>query len=178
MSPRRGFTLVELMITVAVIGILAGISVPYLLASLPNIRVNGAVRQMVSDFRLAKTLAVERGVDCFLVFDAAGSTYTVRLDTDGTAGLSAGDETVKTVALPALFPGIALTGSHAADAVTFTGDMARFKPRGTSDTGAVYLSPARDAGVRDDRDRRVTVVGQTGRAKASRWNPAILDWDG
>jgi len=169
---------VEMMITVAVIGILAGISVPYLLASLPNIRVNGAVRQVVADFRLAKTLAVERGVDCFLVFDAAGGAYTVRLDTDGTAGPSVGDETVKTVTLPGLFPGIEFAGSHAADPVDFGGDTALFKPRGTSNGGTVYLSPARDAGVRDDRDRKVTILSTTGRAKAYRWNPASLDWEG
>ncbi|MBE0618613.1 MAG: prepilin-type N-terminal cleavage/methylation domain-containing protein, partial [Proteobacteria bacterium] len=72
MRSDRGFTLVELMITVALIGALAGLGVPYLLASLPNIRVNAAVRQIVGDFRLAKTLAVERGVDCFLVFDVVG----------------------------------------------------------------------------------------------------------
>jgi len=166
------------MITVAVIGILAGVSVPYLLASLPNIRVNAAVRQVVADFRLAKTLAVERGVDCYLVFDAAGSGYAVSLDTDGTAGPSGGDEPVKDVDLPTLFPGIEFAGSHAADPVDFSGDTARFQPRGTSNGGSIYLSPARDAGVRDDRDRKVTVMASTGRARASRWNPSIPDWDG
>lgn len=178
MNSERGFTLVELMVTVAVIGILAGVGVPYLLVNLPNIRVNGAVRLVVGDFRLARALAVERGVDCFLVFDAAASEYSVRLDTDGTAGLSAGDETVKTVSVPALFPGVEFSGSQAGDPVDFSGDRAQFKPRGTANGGTIYLRPARDAGVREDRDRRVTVLATTGRARASRWNPGTSTWEG
>jgi len=177
-SSDKGFTLVELMVTVSVIGLLAGVGVPYLLVNLPNFRVNGAVRQVLGDVRLAKALAVERGVDCFLVFDAAANEYTLRLDTDATTGPSAGDETVKTVRIPSLFPGIEFTGSHAADPVDFSGDTARFKPRGTSNGGTLYLSPARDAGVRDDRDRKVSVMSTTGRGRAFRWNPAIPDWEG
>jgi prepilin-type N-terminal cleavage/methylation domain-containing protein len=177
MADRRGFTLVEAMIVVALFGILAGVGGAYLLGQLPNIRVNGAVRQLVGDFRLAKTRAVETGEEVYLVFDPALGEYRLVRDSDHNDTYDAGsDEVLKTVHLPDSHPGIEFY-SHSGAAggeVTFGGDVAEFTPRGTADTGSVYLRPARDAGVRQDRQRRITVVGSTGRARAWRWDGA--DW--
>ncbi len=183
MSPERGFTLVELMVTVAVIGILAGIGVPYLLVHLPTIRVNAAVRQVVGDFRLARTRAVEEGRDLFVQFAPAQNRYTLYQDFDGNGAFDPSvDRPVKTVDLSALYPGIAFAtyssgqnpsgGSLPADGVSFVSDRAQFHPRGTAGAGGVYLRPSKDAGVRRDRERGVTVIVPTGRARAFRWTGA------
>jgi prepilin-type N-terminal cleavage/methylation domain-containing protein len=175
-SDRSAFTLVEMIVTLAVVGFLAAVGAPYLLINLPEFRVNAAVRQLVGDFRLARSLAVERGVDCILVFDANAVGYTLVLDTDATPGVSAGDEVVKTVPLGDRYRGVAFGSALAADPITFGGDRALFKPRGTSNGGSVHLRPGRDAGVREDRERRVTVISTTGRARAFRRSGA--NWEG
>jgi Tfp pilus assembly protein FimT len=177
MTRDAGLTFVELMVTFSVIAVLATISVPYLLANLPTYRVNGAVRQLIADFRLARTRAVERGKKCYVVFDATNSEYVVALEADGVAGYTAGsDEDIKTVSIPALYKGIELYSRHG-DPVVFPSDIAGFKPRGTSDSGSVYLRPARDAGVHEHRERKVIVAGTTGRVRTERWNPSIMDWE-
>ncbi len=175
MARDRAFTLVELMITLAVLAVLAGVGVPYLLAGLPAQRVNAATRHLLGDFRLARTLAVERGVECLTVFDAPNSSYTVVLDTDGVPGVSAGDETVKTIRLGDEYSGIEMGNSQTANPVTFVGDTALFRPRGTSNGGSVFLRPGQDSGGRRDRERKVTVMSTTGRARAFRWNGS--DWE-
>jgi len=177
MAEPRGFTLVEVVVVVALIGVLAGVGGGYLLSQLPNLRVNGAVRQLVGDLRLAKTLAVETGNEVYLVFDSAQNLYLLVQDIDNNGSYDPGSDAVlKTVRLAETYRGVEFY-SHSGAAggeVTFGGDVAEFTPRGTADTGSVYLRPAQDAGVRQDRQRRVTVVGATARAKAFRWNGA--DW--
>jgi prepilin-type N-terminal cleavage/methylation domain-containing protein len=167
---EEGLTLVELMITLAVIAILAGVGTPYLLVNLPVYRVNAATRQMVADFRLARTMAVERGLRTYLEFDAAAGTYALAVDEDGDETLTSSDPRIKTVRLEDLYSGIEFGRSDPGDAVTFDSALARFAPTGTSNGGAVYLRPAHDSGIRRDRDRRVTVMSTTGRARAQRWN--------
>jgi prepilin-type N-terminal cleavage/methylation domain-containing protein len=175
MADRRGFTLVEAMLVMALIGILSGIGGVYLLSQLPNYRVNGATRQLVMDFRLAKTLAVETGDEAYVVFDVAQNAYRVVRDSNQNGSYDAGSDLVlKTIRLPDTHRGVEFyTHPGASGAVTFSGDVAIFKPRGTANGGTVYLRPAQDAGVRVDRQRRITVIN-TARAKATRWNGS--DW--
>lgn len=175
-SDRRAFTLLEMIVALAIVGVLIGVGTPYLLANLPSFRVSAASRQILGDFRLARSLAVERGVDSFLIFEATAVAYTLVLDTDTTPGVSPGDEVVKTVALGDRYRGIAFGSALVADPITFGGDRALFKPRGTSNGGAVYLRPRQDAGIREDRERRVTVISTTGRARAFRRIGA--NWEG
>jgi type IV fimbrial biogenesis protein FimT len=183
MGSRRAFTLVELLIALALVGILAGVGTPYVLVNLPTYRVNAAVRQVVADLRLARTRAVEEGRDVFVRFYPAESRYVLHLDSDGNGSFDpALDEPWKTVALGELYAGIAFAryaggispsgGALPADGVSFAGDLAAFHPRGTARAGSVYLRPARDEGVRRDRERAVTVVLSTGRVRTYRWTGA------
>jgi type II secretory pathway pseudopilin PulG len=176
-----GLTFVELLVVLAVLAIAAGLGVPYLLSSLPGLRVNAAARQLVGDLRLARTLAVERGFDVLVSFRGAGPhRYRLAFDShppppDNDHQLTARDQPIKVVDLSGLYPGIGLSSSDPEappDAVSFTGDLAIFTPDGRSSSGAVYLQPIADQGVRRERDRKVTVLGTTGRAKAYSWGGA------
>ncbi|MBI5016682.1 MAG: GspH/FimT family protein [Deltaproteobacteria bacterium] len=184
MRARAGVTLVELAAVLAVVGVLAAVAVPYLLGTLPAFRVNAAARQLVGDFRLARTLAVDRNTDVLIQFHApTANDYTLALDTypppGGDHHITAEDEPVKVVRVAALYEGIEFTpspgGGPPADGVTFTNDLANFNPDGHGVSGTVYVRPAADAGRTRSRERRVTVDGSTGRARIQRWTGS--EWE-
>lgn len=55
---KKGFTLIEILIIIVVIGILVGISIPAFKRFQPVFQLNGAVRGLVADLRYAQQLTV------------------------------------------------------------------------------------------------------------------------
>jgi len=88
---NSGFTLIELMIVIGMIGILTAISVPAVMKWLPNYRLKAAARDLYSNMQKAKMEAVKRNTNVFIVFRArdyapAGrvGSYQVFVDVDGS----------------------------------------------------------------------------------------------
>lgn len=110
---RRGFTLLEVLVAVAIIGIMSAIALPGLFGVLPKIRVNNAANNLLTDILWAKMHAVSENEDYVIAFGADGpdlsnNTYNIYKDENNnfsSNGVEA-NELVKTVYIQGLFKGI------------------------------------------------------------------------
>ena len=71
-----GLTIVELMVTVSILGILASVAVPNVLGEMPKFRLNGAAQQLVGDLMSARMLAVRNNRKVKIFF---GSDYQYKI---------------------------------------------------------------------------------------------------
>lgn len=65
---KKGFTLVEAMVVIAVIGIVLAVAVPNIVGYMPNYRLKSAARNLMSDFQKAKFEAIRRNAPVVISF--------------------------------------------------------------------------------------------------------------
>lgn len=154
---HKGFTLVEIMIVVAIIGILAAVSTPGFLNWLPNHRLNSAAMDVYSTLQKARLYAIKSSTTVRVAFfaPAGGVPGSYIMDIDeappygaGAPSLTAADE-VQTSMLKygsgvdlGFTPGLSnWNGTPIASVASFTGgvNFCTFSPRGTASNGTVYL---------------------------------------
>ena len=127
MKKNAGFTLVELLIVIAIMGIIAAVTIPGYLAFIPNYRLRAAAEELQGDIQFAKIRAIKLGVVVSIRVNTATDTYTMFVDNGAGAntgnGALDGDEgaPIKTATMPS---GIDITG------VTFTNNAVQFNSRG------------------------------------------------
>ena len=79
-NTQAGFSLVELVVVVALIALLAAVAVPTFLDGLPTYRVRSAARDLTANLQKTRMGAVKEGKDWALVFDGANNTYSICSD--------------------------------------------------------------------------------------------------
>ena len=181
MKQATGFTVIELLIAVGILGILSSIAIPSYNAWLPKTRVNSAARELFTELQLAKMKAISENNDYVITFDGANNTDRIYDDDDNdfaTAGAE-WEELVKAVDIDNRHPGISYgyvsgespSGSVITKAVTFSGSPRRvaFSPTGLANkNGSIYLVPTADtSNSRKDRQRVITIL-KTGRVRLYR----------
>ena len=82
-ASEHGFTLMEVMVVVAIVGIMSMIAIPSYLSWKPGYEFRGAVSRIASDLNKAKMRALEIRRECRVVF--CGNQYQV-VDGDKTMG--------------------------------------------------------------------------------------------
>ena len=147
-----GFTLVELIVVVAILVLLVAVTVPTATVLLPNYYLRSAAMDIFSNMQYAKTEAVRLNRRYAVVFDPGNDTYDlVNLGIDGTFG-TGDDKVVRTVNLSGYGANIVFGTGNATDdfddptqpipagSVSFTPNNAVvFDSRGMCNAGSVYL---------------------------------------
>jgi len=127
MRKDTGFTTVELLVIIVIVGIITAIAVPNFMVWLPNYRLKGAIATLRGDLYNAKVSATKRGVQYKVVFSAGG--YTIQRGT-GSSGTFVSAATEKTSTFGD-YPGVSVVSADTADPV--------FSPRGTATMGTIKL---------------------------------------
>jgi len=144
MKRDKGFTLIELMITIIILCILLGLAIPAFSRWVPNYRLRGAARDIYSNFQYAKMIAVKDRAGCGVLFDRANNLYRVvssgpNRAFESTASAVGGDDVVlRTVNFSEYGSGLAYghgsataaIGADFGDEVTFDDDGILLDPRG------------------------------------------------
>lgn len=192
----RGYTLIELVIAVAIVGILASMAAWQITSLLPAWRTDALARRFVLDVRQAQAIAARtnRSVTITVELDStagcAGPSY--RIESDGTQ--------YDTACLATEYPGVTISaaGAPAADfgcerivplhasGCTFctsgtgsllvlpTGEVLR--AGGDPNGEALLFAPTADAAAGDPGDVRGVVV-RTGTGTARAYRIAGGEWD-
>lgn len=74
---KKGFTLIELGVVLAVISIMSVVAIPNIISMMADYRLKAAVRDIVSNFQKAKMVAVKRNTLCTISFkvSSGGESY-------------------------------------------------------------------------------------------------------
>lgn len=122
-----GFTLIELMVVIAIISILSGVAAPFGADHLRKVSLQNAVYQISGDLHIAKSQAIRSQAACSINFDEVTEKYTLTAPS-------------KTVDLSDYRGNVAFTGNPDASAETFSNTIT-FNSRGIcTSTGQVYLT--------------------------------------
>jgi prepilin-type N-terminal cleavage/methylation domain-containing protein len=181
---HKGFSLVELVISIAIILTMAAVAAPMFRARFADAHLVGAAQQFKTRFRLAHSIAVRSGVYTAIRFSRVGGgsvTYSVYADGNANGVLSADiargtDRLVEgPVELAGGIPGVFVgfnsgvpelppeKGTLSGDPVRFgSSNMLSFSPLGTATPGTFYLAG-------DHAQAAVRVNGGTARVRLMLW---------
>jgi type IV fimbrial biogenesis protein FimT len=177
----RGFTLVELMVTLSVLAILLGIAVPSFTGAIASTAVAGHVNTFMADARFARTEAIKRGANVTMCRSDNAETATPTCSTAAATDWSAGwliFEKVDSTAPVNLAAFVQARGDiliRVQGALTQSGGMATasatpfnaftYNAIGrTNNNGSITASPRGSLSI-DPSYQRILVIDTVGRAR-------------
>lgn len=116
---NAGFTLIELMASIGIMGILIAVAIPSFFSFLPALRLSDAARQIATDLQQVRMKAISQNIAYQVNFSTSTSTYVVQ-KCSGACTNDSGN-----IVLP---DGIAVISATASP---------QFQPRGTAAAAAI-----------------------------------------
>ena len=141
---RKGITMIELIVVMAIIAIGAVLIAPNIGAWLPYYRLRSATRDMVSTMRVAHMKAISNSLRYQIFFDIANNNYVLQYQNTG--------DPVNDGAVQTLPTGVQFN--------TTFGNIANFFPDSTSTNGNVILNNTKGT------TKTIQLLGTTGRIKS------------
>lgn len=83
MRGQAGFTLVELMIVIAMIGIMAAIGIPSFKDLMPRVKLRNNASQLSNEIASLRMQAIAKSMEFQMVFDTANNRYTLQKSVPG-----------------------------------------------------------------------------------------------
>ena len=175
-SPQQGFTLVEMIVVLAIIMIIALLGFPALMNTIRRAKVEGAVREAATLGRAARLQAIKGSQAAGLYSDFTGRKVVYFIDSDASGDF---DATLDDQKASVLLPSHTSFGGPAADSDKVTGlgndgsgGWVLFGSDGTSSaTGAFRIG--------DDHGNYYEIridPKATGRIDILKWNPTASAW--
>ncbi len=182
MRKQAGFTVMELLTVVAIIGVLAGMAISSGIDWLPRHRLKSAANDLFSNMQRAKMMAIKENSDWAVVFDSAVSPgrYFVCSDPgvdgvwDGGPALGGDDSVNRTITLDSYGSGVDFghgnvtddvpgNGAAPGDDISYNPDRVVFNSVGTGSAGYVYLD-------NDQNDSYAVGTLSSGVIRSLRWS--------
>ncbi len=155
LNNKNGFTLIELVAVIAIMGIAMAVAFPALMQWLPGLRLKSAAQELYSNMSYAKSEAIARNRDWAVVFQPGGAARYLVCSDDGADddwATVADNTVVREIKMGNYSSGInfghgTATGkvqapgtAIGADNVDYSSDVVVFSNNATASLGFVYLS--------------------------------------
>jgi len=134
---ERGITLIEILLVIALIGILTATAVPQFQAISQNLNLRAVARELYGHFQQAKMEAIKRNAIVAIRFESAATDgYLLYVDRNANGAVDHGEEVLTRVVLP---------NSVKLSDISFAANRAAFTARGrpSGGTGRVTLRSLR-----------------------------------
>lgn len=186
---ERGFTLVEIVVVLAMIGIIAAIAIPSFRGAMPKVRLNNATQTLSNSIAMARMAAIAKSTTFAVQFDASAASFSLFQYTDDPS-TSATDYAWRLTGKTGLGGTVGIESVTYADATTVLPPSPALpglppllptlllNANGTTDVPFQKLSLRIMLKTTDgDLLRRRVVVASTGRIFSQKWAGGSVDDD-